>query len=182
MKIDKDYYYDKDFLENFENKIAADRTDNIAINKERISSPTLNLIEIVENPVVKPKDSSVNSLITAKKEKNILRTGIQSATVESFEKILNNNIVFAKEGDSFVKKLSQELEDDIAKSHPKIDWDYKNTLANMTKTVKELERYHKVSSLIVKGKLNIVKVAKFPYGSKYIEKLKKYKKDHKINK
>ena len=56
----------------------------------------------------------------------------------------------------------------------------------MLKTIKEIGNYKKVSHLIIKGKITLFKISKFPFGQKFIQKLKdieegKKKKEEKIN-
>ena len=42
----------------------------------------------------------------------------------------------------------------------------------MLKTIKEISKYKRVSSLIIKGKITLFKISKFHYGQKFIQKLK----------
>jgi hypothetical protein len=176
IKIDKDYYYDKDFIENFGNKVT---NKTVNIKKDEIIENYAEIeehIDTTSNIVIEEK-SNVNTLDTSLNPNISLLKTIKDTTrknsVSHFEKILSENILFAKEGKEFIQKKSKELEEDLWKSYPHVDSSYKNAYKNMTQTVKELEKYKKVSNLIVRDKLNLVKVSKFPYGNKYFEKLKK---------
>ena len=77
------------------------------------------------------------------------------------------------EGLDFVTALATRVEEDLAKAYPLIDFDYQKTLSNMNKTLKEISKYKRINQLIISGKLILFKMAKFTYGDKFIQKLKK---------
>jgi hypothetical protein len=157
VKIDKDYYYDKEFIENFKNNIGTKSVDDINDNvagledQDKIKS----ILKNINKPKVDPKE------ITRKN------------TITTLEMIIENNSIFAKQGSTYINKLAKEVEDDLANTYSGIDIPYKDALSNISKTIKELENYTKVSTLITKGKLNLLKVAKYPHGKKFFDKLKK---------
>ena len=88
-------------------------------------------------------------------------------------KILTDNKFLMEEGEDFVNALANRVEEDLAKCYPAIDFDYQKTLSNMNKTLKEMSNYKRINQLIIKGKLTLFKMAKFQYGDKFIQKLKK---------
>ena len=88
-------------------------------------------------------------------------------------KILTDNKFLMEEGPDFVNALAIRVEEDLAKAYPAIDFDYQKTLSNMNKTLKEMSNYKRINQLIIKGKLTLFKMAKFQYGDKFIQKLKK---------
>jgi hypothetical protein len=195
IKIDKDYYYDKDFIENFSSKntmqskpalveesevlenYAAIENDEKNLDNSHSKLPSIKKMKEDINVIGEEEGNNLdlNNIPQNKKsskEKDNKDTR-EKKRIEQFEKILNDNAILHKEGSSYIHKLALELEDDLKKSFPKEDANFKKALTNMTQTVKELEKYRKVSILITKGKLSLVKVSKFPYGVKYFEKLKK---------
>ena len=87
--------------------------------------------------------------------------------------ILKANKYLMEEGLDFVTALATRVEEDLAKAYPLIDFDYQKTLSNMNKTLKEISKYKRINQLIIKGKLILFKMAKFSYGEKFIQKLKK---------
>ena len=78
-----------------------------------------------------------------------------------------------EQGLDFVTSLATKVEEDLAKAYPQIDFDYQKTLSNMNKTLKEMANYKRINQLVIKGKLILFKMAKFTYGEKFIQKLKK---------
>lgn len=193
LKIDKDYYYDKDFIENFgsknitQNKPALVEECEILENYAAIENEEKNLdYSNTKFPSIKKMKEDINligeedgndlsidlnNFSQNKKSTKENKETREKKRIEQFEKILNDNAIFHKEGSSFIRKLGLELEEDLKKSYPKEDTYFKKALTNMIQTVKELEKYRKVSILITKGKLSLIKVSKFPYGVKYFEKL-----------
>jgi cellobiose-specific phosphotransferase system component IIA len=161
IKIDKDYYYDKEFIEGFENKI--------------VNKASANLPSEVDNATKDfDNDDKVNNMVAAIQNKpKFDKEEMRRNNLSTLSDILGENPIFQKKGEEYITKSSAEIEEDIAKSYPTLGHDYKQTFANMCKTLKELEKYKKVSTLITKGKLNFLKVSKYPYGQKYIDKLKK---------
>ena len=87
--------------------------------------------------------------------------------------ILKSNKYLMEEGSDFVTALATRVEEDLAKAYPLIDFDYQKTLSNMNKTLKEISKYKRINQLIIKGKLILFKMAKFSFGEKFIQKLKK---------
>ena len=88
-------------------------------------------------------------------------------------KILTDNKYLIEEGTDFVNALANRVEEDLAKAYPAIDFDYQKILANMNKTLKEISKYKRINQMIIKGKITLFKMAKFQYGEKFIQKLKK---------
>ena len=93
--------------------------------------------------------------------------------LDNITDILKDNKYLMAEGLDFVKALAERVEEDLAKAYPEIDFDYQKTLSNMTRTLKEISNYKRINQLIIKGKLILFKMAKFNYGEKFIQKLKK---------
>ena len=93
--------------------------------------------------------------------------------LSTITEILKDNKYLMEEGIDFVNALATRVEEDLAKAYPLIDFDYQKTLANMNKTLKEISKYKRINQLIIKGKLILFKMAKFSYGEKFIQKLKK---------
>jgi len=80
-----------------------------------------------------------------------------------------------------INSLSKKVEEDLAKAFPDIDNDYQKTLTNMTKTLKEIAKYKRINNLVIKGKIMLFKMAKFNFGEKFIQKLKKVEEGNKTN-
>ena len=88
-------------------------------------------------------------------------------------KILSDNKYLIEEGNDFVNALANRVEEDLAKAYPAIDFDYQKILSNMNKTLREISKYKRINQMIIKGKITLFKMAKFQYGDKFIQKLKK---------
>ena len=93
--------------------------------------------------------------------------------LSNITKILTDNKYLIEEGSDFVNALANRVEEDLAKAYPAIDFDYQKTLSNMNKTLKEISKYKRINQMIIKGKITLFKMAKFQYGDKFIQKLKK---------
>ena len=52
----------------------------------------------------------------------------------------------------------------------------------MNKTMKEIAKYKRINQFIIKGKLNLFKTSKFPFGEKFIQKLKQIEEGNKSKK
>ena len=93
--------------------------------------------------------------------------------LNNITEILKSNKYLMEEGLDFVTALATRVEEDLAKAYPLIDFDYQKTLSNMNKTLKEISKYKRINQLIISGKLILFKMAKFTYGDKFTQKLKK---------
>jgi len=162
IKLDKDYYYDKEFIDNLEKKIAVRNnypTSSTGQIQPEIINETRNKNYIIEE---EKKDIGFKAVsITS------IKDSIKKTCLVSFEKILSENKTFMKHGKETINKLARALEDDFLKTNTNAnDNNFKNAFNNMKKTIKELEKYPIISLLIIKGKLEIQRVSKFPYGEK----------------
>ena len=177
-KMEKDYYYEKDFVDQFENKIAQRSDEEDAnqppaqnekiIDDEPHSEEEKEIESIDEDALLQPKKKKV----TKQKKEDPMKTCIKKNAITQLENVLKSNEHFSKEGNEYIEKLAVQLEEELTKNYPKIDGEYQKTLANILKTMKELEKYKKICHLVKKGKLTLFKMLKFPYGNKFIQKLK----------
>ena len=120
----------------------------------------------IEKKINKVKIVALNS-----NEENKIKS--RKNALANITKILSDNKYLMEEGADFVNALANRVEEDLAKAYPAIDFDYQKTLSNMNKTLKEISNYKRINQLIIKGKLTLYKMAKFQYGDKFIQKLKK---------
>ena len=161
IKLDKDYYYDKEYLDNLEKKIAVrNNSSNLTLNQKDSSENLLDL---------KSKNFIVEDIFMESGFKTVtvpnIKESIKKSFFSTFEKILSENKTFLKQGKELIIKLAKELEEDFSKTNINTnEVNYKNSFINMKKTIKELEKYPIISLLIIKGKLEIARVSKFPYG------------------
>ena len=121
-------------------------------------------------------DKKVNKInpikaLNSNNEENKIKSRKNALT--NITKILTDNKYLMEEGVDFVNALANRVEEDLAKAYPAIDFDYQKTLSNMNKTLKEIANYKRINQLIIKGKITLFKMAKFQYGDKFIQKLKK---------
>lgn len=96
---------------------------------------------------------------------------IKKNAYTQIETLIKQNEHFSKEGEEYITKIATQIENELSNSYPNIDSNYQKAVGNILKTLKELEKYKKVCTLVKKGKLTIYKMLKFPYGNKYIQKL-----------
>ena len=121
-------------------------------------------------------DKKVNKInpikaLNSNNEENKIKA--RKNALANITKILTDNKYLMEEGADFVNALANRVEEDLAKAFPAIDFDYQKTLSNMNKTLKEISNYKRINQLIIKGKITLFKMAKFQYGDKFIQKLKK---------
>ena len=121
-------------------------------------------------------DKKVNKInpikaLNSNNEENKIKA--RKNALANITKILTDNKYLMEEGADFVNALANRVEEDLAKAFPAIDFDYQKTLSNMNKTLKEISNYKRINQLIIKGKVTLFKMAKFQYGDKFIQKLKK---------
>ena len=208
-RFDKDFVYETEFVEEFNNKIAKrDEDENFIIGneneekeKEKEKKKEVKIIEDNEDKkeeeegkkeILKllskktKKPNKPNKVEQKKNEDDFLKKAIRDNSKAQFTKLFKSNSYFSKEGDDFINNQVEKLEKDLSIAHPKIDQEYQKTFNNMLKTIKEIGNYKKVSHLIIKGKITLFKISKFPFGQKFIQKLKdieegKKKKEEKIN-
>ena len=164
IKLDKDYYYDKEFIDNLEKKIAVRNnypSSSSLQNQSDIPIEQRNKNYIIEE---EKKDIGFKAVsITS------IKDSIKKTCLVTFENILSENKTFMKNGKETINKLAKILEDDFLKTNSNAnDNNFKNAFNNMKKTIKELEKYPIISLLIVKGKLEIQRVSKYPYGETVI--------------
>ena len=121
-------------------------------------------------------DKKVNKInpikaLNSNNEENKIKA--RKNALANITKILTDNKYLMEEGADFVNALANRVEEDLAKAFPAIDFDYQKTLSNMNKTLKEISNYKRINQLVIKGKITLFKMAKFQYGDKFIQKLKK---------
>ena len=124
---------------------------------------------------------SLNKMSSSTSEKEIKAKSRQKA-LTTITELLKNNKYLMEQGLDYINSLSTKVEEDLAKAYPDIDFDYQKTLSNMTKTLKEIAKYKRINHLIIKGKIMLFKMAKFTFGEKFIQKLKKVEEGNKSNK
>ena len=123
--------------------------------------------------IVEKKVNKINQIkaLNSNNEENKIKA--RKNALANITKILTDNKYLIEEGADFVNALANRVEEDLAKAYPAIDFDYQKTLSNMNKTLKEISNYKRINQLIIKGKITLFKMAKFQYGDKFIQKLKK---------
>ena len=148
-----------------------DNTDEDYIEEEKKEPKEKILLDddiLLNKKTKRKKNEKVKTIppeeIKAKARKNAL---------ENLTKVLTDNKYLMEKGEDFVTNLSKNLEEELAKTYPKIDFEYQKTLTNMNKTLKEISNYKKINELVIKGKITLFKMAKFQYGDKFIKKIKK---------
>ena len=160
-----DFNEDEDYTEE-EVKIK-EKKHKVIYNENLLNDIKPVLIEkksIKTNPTNKIVALNSNEENKIKSRKNAL---------SNITKILTDNKYLIEEGSDFVNALANRVEEDLAKAYPAIDFDYQKTLSNMNKTLKEISKYKRINQMIIKGKITLFKMAKFQYGDKFIQKLKK---------
>ena len=138
-------------------------------NKKKLNIPT---------PIFKPKNNKTkNSLEDYKIESNVdkqeKKEKIRKNALINITKILNGNPYFKDKGETFINNLAKNVEEDLAKLYPNIEIEYHKTLNNMYLTLKEIAKYKNINQKIIENKISLFKIAKFNFGDKFIEKLKK---------
>ena len=138
--------------------------------------------KLLNKKVKRPeKKTSTNKILPLNSNKENKLKSRQKALM-TITDILKENKYLMEEGIDFVTALATRVEEDLAKSYPEIDFDYQKTLSNMNKTMKEMAKFKRINQFIIKGKLNLFKTAKFPFGEKFIQKLKQIEEGNKNKK
>ena len=193
-RFDKDFVYETEFVEEFNNKIAKrDEDENYVIGDEenkkkkeekiiedneekREKEEKIDIIKLLNKKTKKankPNQKEQKELKEIKKvNEDLSKKNIRENTKNQLIQLFKNNTYFINEGEEFIKKQVENLEKELSTAFPKIDQDYQKTFNNMLKTIKEISKYKRVSSLIIKGKITLFKISKFTYGQKFIQKLK----------
>ena len=173
--IDFDYD-DEDYIEE-EKKIKEKKSKNKAhddhlLNKKvrRTKNPD-NEIKISHFDKKVNNNNTHTNVVALTNEENKIKS--RKNALANITKILTENKFLMEEGPDFVNSLANRVEEDLAKAFPAIDFDYQKTLSNMNKTLKEISKYKRINQLIIKGKITLFKMAKFQYGDKFLQKLKK---------
>ena len=117
------------------------------------------------------KKNTSNIVALNSNEENKIKS--RKNALANITKILTDNKYLIEEGADFVNALANRVEEDLAKAFPAIDFYYQKTLSNMNKTLKEISKYKRINQMIIKGKVTLYKMAKFQFGDKFIQKLKK---------
>ena len=159
---------------NTEKKVEKFNTNKIVSHSNNISNFKGN-----KNEIIKKLDSKIGieSIDNNNRKKTLRKNALINIT-----KLLNDNQDLKAQGEKFINNLAKKLEDDLAKAHPNIDYEYQKTLINMNKTLKEIAKYKNINQKIINQKCSLFKIAKFNYGEKFIQKLKKVNDGQKYNK
>ena len=171
LNEDEDYTEEEEIKSKGKKQKPRLRDDHLLNKKvKRISNsemrPTNIEKKINKVPPVNPKIVALNS-----NEENKIKS--RKNALANITKILTDNKYLIEEGTDFVNALANRVEEDLAKAYPQIDFDYQKTLSNMNKTLKEISKYKRINQMVIKGKITLFKMAKFPFGDKFIQKLKK---------
>ena len=137
--------------------------------------------KLLNKKIKRPEKKSTSKILPLNLNKENKMKSRQKA-LATITDILKENKYLMEEGLDFVTSLATRAEEDLAKSYPEIDFDYQKTLSNMNKTMKEIAKYKRINQFIIKGKLNLFKTAKFPFGEKFIQKLKQIEEGNKNKK
>ena len=163
---------DEDYIEEDikikEKKQKSKANDDSLLNKKIKRS---NLYSELKPVNIEKKVNKVKIVALNSNEESKIKS--RKNALANITKILTDNKYLMEEGADFVNALANRVEEDLAKAYPAIDFDYQKTLSNMNKTLKEIANYKRINQLIIKGKLTLYKMAKFQYGDKFIQKLKK---------
>ena len=169
-----DDYEDEDYIE-IEKKVK-EKKHRTKTNDESLLNKKVkrkNNYESKTNIDIKKNNSNSNNNIVALNSNEENKIKSRKNALANITKILTENKYLMEEGADFVNALANRVEEDLAKAYPAIDFDYQKTLSNMNKTLKEISKYKRINQMIVKGKITLYKMAKFQYGDKFIQKLKK---------
>ena len=164
---DEDEDYTEEELKTKEKKIRNRANEDTYLNKKvkrKKSNP-------IESKISEYKKTSSNIVALNSNEENKIKS--RKNALANITKILTDNKYLIEEGADFVNALANRVEEDLAKAFPAIDFDYQKTLSNMNKTLKEISKYKRINQMIIKGKVTLFKMAKFQFGDKFIQKLKK---------
>ena len=168
VKGDDDEYVDT-YTKKEENTIHHNEDKNETYESKQLSQ--INAINLIKK---KPTQNTQSRSTTKQSSSSDpLKNGIKKNSISQLEMLMKQNQHLLKEGNEYIANIAINLESELAKLHPKYDNEYQKLFSNMLKTIKELENYKKVCSLIKKGKITMFKMVKFPYGSKYIQNLNK---------
>ena len=157
-----DEEYSEDSYDKIKEKKEQKLNEKLLNKKVKRTDKKINITNTSSNKILPPQNSDKE--IKAKTRQKALTT---------LTDILKNNKYLMEQGLDFVTSLATKVEEDLAKAYPQIDFDYQKTLSNMNKTLKEMANYKRINQLVIKGKLILFKMAKFTYGEKFIQKLKK---------
>jgi hypothetical protein len=173
-------YDDEDYIEE-ENKIKERKhknkayDDNILNRKTRRTRSSNNPVNESKNTHIDNKkvnnNAHTNIVALNSNEENKIKS--RKNALANITKILTDNKYLMEEGMDFVNALANRVEEDLAKAFPAIDFDYQKTLSNMNKTLKEISKYKRINQMVIKGKITLFKMAKFQYGDKFLQKIKK---------
>ena len=168
---------DEEYSEDSYDKIKEKKEQKI---NEKLLNKKMKRAESVKNTNNNYNNLSLNKSLSTNSEKEIKAKSRQKA-LTTITDLLKNNKYLMEQGLDYINSLSKKVEEDLAKAYPDIDYDYQKTLTNMTKTLKEIAKYKRINNLVIKGKIMLFKMAKFNFGEKFIQKLKKVEEGNKTN-
>ena len=170
MDINEDEDYTEEEIKIKEKKHKIINYENLLNKKKRrINSSDIKPVNIEKK---NNKSNPPNKIVALNSnEENKIKS--RKNALANITKILTDNKYLIEEGTDFVNALANRVEEDLAKAYPAIDFDYQKILANMNKTLREISKYKRINQMIIKGKITLFKIAKFQYGDKFIQKLKK---------
>ena len=171
MDINEDEDYTEEEIKIKEKKHKIINNENLLNKKKRRTNSNSDIKPVI----IEKKKNKVNptNKIVALNSNEETKIKSRKNALANITKILTDNKYLIEEGTDFVNALANRVEEDLAKAYPAIDFDYQKILANMNKTLKEISKYKRINQMIIKGKITLFKMAKFQYGEKFIQKLKK---------
>ena len=168
---------DEEYSEDSYDKIKEKKEQKL---NEKLLNKKVKRAESVKNTNNNLNNLSLNKTLSSISEKELKDKSRQKA-LTTITDLLKNNKYLMEQGLDYVNSLAKKVEEDLAKAYPDIDHDYHKTLTNMTKTLKEITKYKRINHLIIKGKIMLFKMAKFNFGEKFIQKLKKVEEGNRSN-
>ena len=159
------------------NKISNNNNTDKNKEKENTLNKNKNKKKLVKSNTINHDKNKNNKIsiykIESPSEKKEKKEKIKQNAINNFIKLLNEIPLFKEKGENYINNSAKKLEQELSKLHPKIEFEYQKTLNNMYKVLKELIKYKNVCQKILDDKISLFKIAKFNFGDKLIEKLKK---------
>ena len=173
MNLNEDEDYIEEEIKTREKKHKSKARDDTNLLNKKLKRLANNEVKPIntEKKINKIPPSNTKIVALNSNEENKIKS--RKNALANITKILTENKYLIEEGNDFVNALANRVEEDLAKAYPAIDFDYQKTLSNMSKTLKEIAKYKRINQMIIKGKITLYKMAKFPFGDKFIQKLKK---------
>ena len=147
-----------------EELILSDNSEDNQTNSNQNKSDVENIKKMISDGL---KNPNINQYLDPLKE------SIRKNSILQIQFALKENKIIFESGEEKIDKLSHELEKNLKIQNPLVNEFYTKAFNSMIKTIRELNKFKNVSKLIAKDKLNICKVAMFPYGNRLLEKLNK---------